>query len=140
MIQNLFMAGPSQIEMGPILWMVGFAIGDIFLLKLALIITKTKKRRKMKSVMYSFLIQFGVVFLVGSPLLILSLFGQFEGDPGAIITVSVLGLFLDINLINVIHNIGLKRSLVVGLLVIVPMILVMSFMGSMISSLIRTSY
>lgn len=94
----------------------------------------------MKSVMYSFLIQFGVVFLIGSPLFVLSLIGDFRGDPGAIIAVSVLGLFIDINIINVIHNIGLKRSLVVGLLVIVPMILVMSFMGSMLSSLISPSF
>jgi hypothetical protein len=120
--------------------MIGFAIGDIFLLKLALIITKTKKRRKMKSVMYSFLIQFGVVFLIGSPLFILSLIGQFDGDPGVITAISVLGLLIDINIINVIHNIGLKRSLVVGLLVIVPMILVMSFMGNMLSSFIRPTF
>ena len=140
MLHNLFMTSTPPIQMGPLIWMLGLAAGDIFLLKLGLIITKAEKRRKMKWVMYSFFIQFGVVFLIGSPLLVLSLIGAFKGDAGAIITVIVLGLFIDINLINVLHNIGLKRSLVVGLLVIVPMILVMSFAGSTISSLIRPSF
>ena len=135
MLYLLHMMGPPPEELGFIFMILGIVFGDILLLKLGLIMTKAEVRRKFKWVVYSFFIQFGMIFFIGSPLMILGFIGAFRGDPAAIIAVSILGLFIDINIINILHKIGLKRALIVGLLIVAPMIFAMSMLGSYLSSL-----
>jgi len=113
----------------PILLMIAFAGGDILLLKLGLMMTKSKKRTRMKWVTGSFAIQFGVVFVVSSPLFLLGIMGAFQGQPEGLVPIILISVFIDLNVINVLHQIGLKRSLVVVLLTFAPIFLIMVVFG-----------
>jgi hypothetical protein len=113
----------------PILLMIAFAGGDILLLKLGLMMTKSKKRTRMKWVTGSFAIQFGVVFVVSSPLFLLGIMGAFQGQPEGFVPIILISVFIDLNVINVLHQIGLKRSLVVVLLTFAPIFLIMVVFG-----------
>ena len=135
MLQNLLqMGGPIDKETILLILMAAFAGGDILLLKLGLTITKARERTRMKWVAVSFLIQFGVIFIISSPMFLLGFAGEFKGDPEVIIPIIILCTFIDLNLINVIHQIGLKRSLIVVLIIILPIVFIMVNMGSILSS------
>ena len=114
-------------------------VAAILLLKLGLILTKAQYRRKIKWVGISFLIQFGAIFFISSPILILGFAGalsDFSGPPIQFIIPAILAsIFLDLNLINVIHKIGLKRSFIVSLMILFPIIFAMSFLIQFLSSL-----
>jgi len=118
----------------PIILMVAFAAGDILLLKLGLAITKSQKRTRMKWVAGSFLIQFGVVFIISSPLFLLGIMGAYHGEPGGLVPIILLSIFIDFNVINILHQIGLKRSLVVVILTFAPIFLIMYIFGSSLPS------
>ena len=98
---------------------------------------KADYRTKIKWVGVSFLIQFGAIFFISSPMLILGFTGAFqEGPPVGYIVLAIVGsVLLDLNLINVIHKIGLKRSFIVTLIILVPIIFAMSFLIQYLSSL-----
>jgi hypothetical protein len=127
------MGTPSIDELIPFIIMGAFAGGDILLLKLALVVTKAQKRTRMKWVAGSFAIQFGIIFIISSPLFFLGFMGKFQGEPDAIIPIVILSLFIDINVINVLHQVGLKRSFVILLLTFVPLILIMIELGVTLS-------
>ncbi|NVM44294.1 MAG: hypothetical protein HWN79_05205 [Candidatus Lokiarchaeota archaeon] len=118
----------------PIIIMVAFAVGDILLLKLGLVATKAKKRTRMKWVAGSFLIQFGVVFIISSPLFLLGIMGAYRGEPEGLVPIILLSIFIDFNVINILHQIGLKRSLIVVVLTFVPIMLIMVIFGSSLPS------
>ena len=133
MLLNLLqMGGPLNEETILLILMAVFAGGDILLLKFGLTITKARERTRMKWVAVSFLIQFGVIFLISSPLFLLGFVGKFDGDPGVIIPIIILCTFIDLNIINVIHQVGLKHSLFVVLIIILPIIFIMVNMGSIL--------
>ena len=134
MLINLFqMGGPPNEKIVLLVLMAAFAGGDILLLKLGLAMTKAQKRTRMKWVAVSFLIQFGVIFIISSPLFLLGFAGKFDGDPGVIIPIIILCTFIDLNVINVIHQVGLKRSLIVVSIIILPIVFIMANMGSVLS-------
>jgi hypothetical protein len=118
---------------------------DIFLLKLGLFLMKSEYRTKIKWVGISFLIQFGAIFFISSPMLILGFTGAFSdgsstsgggGPPAGLIVLAIVGsTFLDFNLINVIHKIGLKKSFLVTIIILVPIIFAMSFLIQFLSKL-----
>jgi len=110
---------------GPIILIVVLVLGDILLLKVGLAITKAQEKKNMKWVAGSFGIQFGIIFFISSPLLLYGMLGKFEGNPGVIAPIVLFSVFIDLNLVNVIHKIGLKRSVVVVFLIIGPIIVAM---------------
>jgi len=120
---------PSIGELMPFIMLGVLAVADILLLKLGLVITKAKKRAQIKWVAGSFAIQFGIIFIISSPLFLLGYMGQFQGQPDAIIPIVILSLFIDLNVINVLHQVGLKRSFVILLLTFVPLIMIMIGLG-----------
>ena len=124
------MGTPSIEELIPFIIMGAFAAGDILLLKLALVVTKAQKRTRMKWVAGSFAIQFGIIFIISSPLFLLGFMGKFQGEPDAIIPIVILSLFIDLNVINVLHQVGLKRSFGILLIIFVPIIIVMIMLGN----------
>ena len=126
----LQMGTPSIEELIPFIIMGVFAAGDILLLKLALVVTKAQKRTRMKWVAGSFAIQFGIIFIISSPLFLLGFMGKFQGEPDAIIPIVILSLFIDLNVINVLHQVGLKRSFGILLIIFVPIIIVMIMLGN----------
>jgi len=105
------------------------------LLKIGLIIVRAEKRTNIKWVGYSFLIQIGLAFGIGSPLMLLGFAGAFDGDPVAIIPIIIVVFAINLNVINVIHQIGLKRSLAIMSMLIVPIIFSLYFLGSFIGRL-----
>jgi len=135
MLLNLLqMGGVLNEETSLLILMAAFAGVDILLLRLGLVITKAKKRKRMKWVAASFLIQFGVIFIISSPMFLLGFSGAFHGEPGVIIPIIILSTFIDLNVINVIHQVGLKRSLVIVLIIILPIIFIMVNLGSVLSN------
>jgi hypothetical protein len=126
---------PSIGELIPFIIMGVFAAGDILLLKLALVVTKAQKRTRMKWVAGSFLIQFGIIFIISSPLFLLGFIGSFKGEPDVIIPIIILSVFIDLNVINVLHQVGLKRSFGILAITLVPIIMVMIILGNTFSRL-----
>ncbi len=138
MLLNLLqMGGPIDEETLSLILMAAFAGGDILLLKLGLKITKARERTRMKWVAVSFLIQFGVIFIISSPMFLLGFAGAFHGGIGLIIPIIILMIilctFIDLNVINVIHQVGLKRSLIVVSIILLPIVFIMANMGSILS-------
>ena len=134
MLLNLLQMGdPPEGDIMLLILMAAFAGGDILLLKFGLAITKAKKRTGMKWVAVSFLIQFGVIFFISSPLFLLGFAGEFKGAPEVIIPIIIFCTFIDLNVINVIHQVGLKRSLIVVSIIILPIVFIMVNMGSVLS-------
>ena len=131
----LQMGNTSIGELIPFIIMGLFAAGDIVLLKLALVITNAQKRTRMKWVAGSFAIQFGIIFIISSPLFLLGFLGSFRGEPDVIIPIVILAVFIDLNVINVLHQVGLKRSFGILLLTFIPIILIMIGLGSMLSQM-----
>ena len=120
-------------------------VADIFILKFGLFLMKAEYRTKIKWVGISFLIQFGAVFFISSPMLILGFTGAFSdgsstsgggGPPPGLIILAIVGsAFLDFNIINVIHKIGLKKSFLITVIILVPIIFAMSFLIQFLSKL-----
>jgi len=133
MIFQLLQMGMTSKDMGSIFLILGLIVADLVLLKVGLALTKAERWKRMKWAVASYFIQFGVIFAIGSPLFLLGMIGAFKGDPAAIIPVVIISAFADMNIVNIIHRIGLKRSLVVVILILVPMIFVMSRLGEVIS-------
>ena len=131
----LQMGIPSIGELVPFIIMGAFAAGDIFLLKLALAVTKAQKRTRMKWVAGSFAIQFGIIFIISSPLFLLGFLGKFQGELDVIIPIVILSLFIDLNVINVLHQVGLKRSFGILLLTFIPIIMIMIGLGVTLSQM-----
>ena len=90
---------------------------DIIALKIGLRITKAEYHTKIKHCAISFAVQLGVIIFIASPLLLLAFAGQFdEGglDASLILVFIALALFIDIQVLNVIHKLGLKRAVIVS--------------------------
>ncbi len=136
MLLMIFQNGMGSLEeYMPIIIAGTLMVMTFLILKLSLIIVKAEKRTGMKWVGYSFLIQFGVIFAIGSPLMLLGFAGAYEGDPLAIIPIIIIAAAVDLNIINVIHQVGLKRSLFVLLLILVPIVFAMNFLGEFLATL-----
>jgi hypothetical protein len=125
---------PSGGQMSLIISAVMLILFDMLLLKIGLAITKAQVKKKMKWVAASFGIQFGVIFFISSPLLLYSMIGEFQGDPGLIMMVIFFSLFIDVNVINLLHKIGIKRSVVVVIFVVGPIITAINLLGYALGS------
>jgi hypothetical protein len=127
----------SMEELFPIIFIVAVAVGDILLLKLGLVITKAKIRTRIKWVAGSFAIQFAIIFIISSPLFLLGAMGAFndDGPGGIIIIIILLSAFIDINIVNILHQIGLKRSFIIVVMILVPIVFIMINLGNMLSQM-----
>jgi hypothetical protein len=117
--------------------LVALLVGDIFLLKLFLIFTKAQSKRNIKWVAISFGIQFALVFFINSPLFLVGITGGFDEHgphPGVIIPFVLLCMFINLNLINIIHKIGFKRALIVAFFITAPMIAAIFMIGPLIAN------
>ncbi len=123
-------------ELLPFIIMGVLAAGDILLLKLGLVVTKAQKRTQIKWVAGSFAIQFGIIFVISSPLFMLVYAGRVHDELGVIIPFIVLSLFINLNVINVLHQVGLKRSFVILLLISIPIILILMEIGTIFSKML----
>ncbi|MFX1309422.1 MAG: hypothetical protein ACFE8C_06960, partial [Promethearchaeota archaeon] len=98
---------PSFDEIIPIIIAVSLIVGDIFILKIGLAITKAEEKTNFKWVAASFGIQFGLIFFISTPMILGGWTGQYsEGGPHpALIALTVIfSAFIDLNVINIIHK------------------------------------
>ena len=105
---------------------IAFIVG-LILLKVGLVVSKAETRTGFKWVLGSFGIQVGMFFFVGSPLILLGISGAF-GEQGPeiilIIIFLVLALFIEVNILNIIHRLGILRALLVFGLMVAPFLIV----------------
>jgi len=133
----LFQAGmPSMDQIMPIIVLVSLILGDILIFKITLKVVRAQVKTNMKWVAISFIIQFGIIFFISSPIILMAMVGEMpEGpDPGLIIPIVIIAVFIDFNFINVIHKIGLLKSAVIGIILFVPIFFAMFYLGSYIGS------
>lgn len=133
----IFQNGMSKEEaVASLIILAALLIGDVFLLKIFLVMTKAEAKRNIKWVGISFLIQFGLIFFICLPLFLVGITGGFDEqgpNPVVIIPFILLSIFIDLNLINVIHKIGIKRSIIVALFISIPIIAAMFILGPLIA-------
>ena len=140
MIFNMLQMGgnipPGILLTYSILVGVGF-ITSVLLLKLGLRFAKAERRRTFKWTAISFFLQVLVIFILGSPFILLGFANAMndKGPPvGIIIFMVVIAIFIDMNVINVIHQTGLLKSIWPFLLMVVPIVATIGF-GIMIQRL-----
>jgi len=133
MIFNILQLG-GNIPLGMILTysiLVGFGfIFSVLLLKLGLKFVKAERRRTFKWTAISFFLQVLVIFMMGSPFILLGFANALsdKGPPmGIIILMVVIAVFIDMNVINVIHRTGLLKSLWPFLLMAIPVAATIGF-------------
>jgi len=109
-------------------------VAGIIILKIGLAITKAQSKTSFKWVVGSYLIQYAVTLFLSSPMLLNMILSQmecmelglpdcyYEGEPGFIAMAVIFSVVLVLNLINIIHKPGLKRSLILTLLILGPII------------------
>jgi len=130
---------PSMETIMPFIIALVLILVDILILKLAFIVTKVEVKTNIKWVAYSYLIQFGMIFFISLPMLLLGFMGAYSngGPHPAIIALTIIfSAFIDLNIINVIHKPGMKRSLVIVLLILGPLSFAMYLINSNLGSLI----
>ncbi len=114
----------------PILFIVA-----LILLKIGLVVAKAEEKTSMKWVLISFGIQVGLAFFISSPLMLIGIAGGFEGGPdiALIIIAIIVSCFVDLNVLNAIHKLGMKRAFIIFVLIAVPLIMVVSMIFYLIS-------
>ena len=132
MILILFQNGENG-ENGPslspeifVIIIIAFIVG-LILLKVGLVITKAEARTGFRWLLASFGIQVGMFFFVGSPMILLGISGAFgEQGPEVILIIIflVLALFIDLHVLNIVHQLGIKRALLVFGLMAIPFLIV----------------
>ncbi|MFW9826844.1 MAG: hypothetical protein ACFFEY_04400 [Candidatus Thorarchaeota archaeon] len=134
-----FQGLPSFEDLLPFIIALSLICLDLIILKIGLVLAKTEEKSSFKWVAASFGIQFGLVFFIGTPLILEGLTGGFSNhgpDIALIILVVIFAAFVDVNLINVIHKIGITRSIIIGIFMMVPITFAMYLIGSNLGNLI----
>ena len=108
------------------------------LLKIGLIITKAEVKREWKWVLASSFIQAGLSFFIMAPIFINMFAGTGEEHGpdmdemmGLIFGLLALGMFINLQVVNVLHQIGMKRALIILIMEIIPVIVIMSIVLGM---------
>ena len=116
---------PATAEFIFLLFIPILIIVEIIALKVGLIVVQAEDRRGIKWVAISVLIQMGVILFIGLPIILILLIGGSEGQYTAIVVVIIIfALFIDFNIVNVIHRLGMKRAFIVFIFFLIPFIIV----------------
>ncbi len=111
----------------------------VLIFAIALAITKAEVKTNAKWVFGSFFLQVSVIFFISVPLMLSGITGDLDNegiDRGLIAAVIIFSAFIDVNVINVIHKLGIKKSTVVVLLIIIPISGAMYLLGDNMDKLI----
>ena len=130
---------PSMEELMPFIIALVLILADILILKLALVVTKAEVKTNIKWVAYSYLIQFGMIFFISLPMLLMGYMGAYAmgGPHPALIAIFVIfSAFIDLHIVNVIHKPGIKRSLIIVLLILGPLSFAMYLINSSLGNII----
>ncbi|MDX1798769.1 MAG: hypothetical protein R3255_08975 [Candidatus Lokiarchaeia archaeon] len=126
-------------DLMPIIIAVCLLVVDIFILKIGLAITKAQEKTNFKWVAGSFGIQFALIFFISTPMILGGWTGLYstEGPPIALIVLIVIFCaFIDLNVINILHKVGMMRALIIAILIIGPVTYAMYLLGSNLGSLV----
>lgn len=96
---------------------------ELILLKLGLNVVNAEKRTSFKWILGSIGIQIGIIAFIGLPVILMGIAGEFSNrgpDPGLIIPIIIIGLIIEINLINVLHEPGFGKSILIFILFAIP--------------------
>ena len=118
----------SNDAIGPILSAVFLILIGMIIFKFGLAVTKAESKTNFKWVAGSFLIQYGVTLFISAPMLLdmvltfiaYGTLDDFRLDSGLIAVSVIFSTFIIINLINMIHRPGIKRSFIIALLILGP--------------------
>lgn len=97
---------------------------EVVVLKIGLVITKAEVHTSIRWVLISLGLQIGVILFIATPLTLLGFSGFYNSGSAlpVIIGVSVItALFLDMNVLNVIHRLGFKKAIIVFALMLIPL-------------------
>ena len=128
--------------MGPFITIAVLLLLGVLIFKIGLLVTKANIKTNAKWVFGSFFIQFGLIFFISTPLILAGAIGAFEQgvdqgpDDGLIAATIIFSAFIDVQVVNVIHKIGIKRSLVVVILIIIPITIAMVTLGQNMDKII----
>ena len=103
------------------------------ILKIGLKFAHSEVMNGWKGVVGSASLQAGAVFFIMFPIFLDSFLGEMqEGGPDipTLLGLMSLGLLVDLNLINVLHRIGIKRAIIIFIVEIIPVIIIMTWMFS----------
>ncbi len=104
------------------------------ILKIGLVAAKAEIKREWKWVFASAFIQAGAVFFIMLPIFLnMLLETNMEGGPpvGLILGTMSVGLFIDLNILNMLHRIGIKKALIIFIFEIIPVVIIMGATLSM---------
>jgi len=135
----VFFELPSIEQMVPFIIAILLICGDILILKIGLTITKAEEKKNFKWVAGSFGIQFGLIFFISTPMILGGATGAFSNggpEPFLIALTVIFSAFIDLHIINIIHKIGMKRSLIITILIMGPITYAMYLIGSNIGALL----
>jgi hypothetical protein len=123
-----------------------FLVAEIVVVKIALKLAKAQERKGFKWVILSVFIQIGFFAFVAMPFLFFGMMGLFSGSSngngGGISTGALMSMLmplllfamiLDIGIINILHKIGPRRSLGVFIMMVIPMVILGAYIGTMMS-------
>lgn len=100
----------------------------VLLLKIILSLTRVERRTDMKWVAISFFIQFGIAIFISAPMAFDKiLIGmspvKYEGPQTLVVVPTIIiGVFILINFVNMLHKPGIRRSIIITLFVVGPII------------------
>ena len=129
---------PPIEEMMPLIIAIVLIVADIFILKIGLAITKAEDKTSFIWVAGSFGIQFALILFISTPMIIGGWTGAFGAGPpplSLIIPTIIFSAFIDLHIVNVLHKIGMKRSLIIIILIIGPITSAMWLIGQNIGIL-----
>ena len=127
MIFTLFQDVPQEMGLGLYIIMILAFILGLIMLKIGLVITKAEARTGFKWLIASFGIQVGIFFFVASPLMLMGSSGALGGQRPEIYLIVIfiiLALFMDVNILNILHKVGLKRALLVFGFMAIPFLMI----------------
>lgn len=136
----MFFLTSTELEQYMPFIMVGvLLLVGVLIFAIALAITKAEVKTNAKWVFGSFFLQVSVIFFISVPLMLSGITGDLDNegiDRGLIAAVIIFSAFIDVNVINVIHKLGIKKSTVVVLLIIIPISGAMYLLGDNMDKLI----
>ena len=105
-------------------------LGGMLIFKIGLTVTKAESKTNFKWVAISFLLQYGVTLFISAPMLLDMVLTMITGpsdgyrgpNMGLLVPIVIFSTFIVVNLINMLHKPGIKRSLVTAILILGPIV------------------
>jgi len=118
---------------------IGMFLFELIMLKVGLFLSKAEIRKDILWVLGSSVIQIGLLFIILSPVLLNIIAGAYNNSPPPIfliVSLVIMYVIVDVNVINVIHHIGIAKSFGVFIIFTVPLFFVVGFIVPILFNLL----